>query len=187
MPLDQQRTPKLIQSPKVPNSINSINGVRSKEEDPLNPIRVRGYAQMLECWEKRDAQCFWDNFWWLFFQTQYIDCKNFFPPQPDPTCGSLPPGIEKTKCLNRLITSGYCYVNDQNLFVRWTSPEAGDRIYCKNAPIIELFNSCKEECAKNPPTQNKVEAGGCDGYTVWCWCNSAEGTFNPNNTDSHLP
>ena len=71
--------------------------------------------------------------------------------------------------------------------LKLTSPEAGDRLWCKNVPITELVQSCKEECAKNLPGQDKLEAGGCDGYTSWCWCNSTEGTINPNNTDSHIP
>jgi hypothetical protein len=147
--------------------------MRPKSEDPLQPIRQRGTDKLIECWINRQPTCFWDNFWWLYFQTQYIRCDARYGPSKDATCGTLTPGsIEKTKCENRRIFSGYCNVNDA-----WyiNSPEKGQRIYCKNAPIIELAKNCTNACGALPDSQKKVEAGGCDGYTAWCWCNSNTG------------
>jgi len=172
--------------PKKTHLIKSKYTFRSKEEDALQPLRERGYAKMLECWQNRQSKCFWDNFWWTYFQTQYTKCQNFFPLVNDATCLSLPSGsLEKDRCESRKITSGYCYVNDDNLIVKLTSPESGDKLFCKNVPITELYKSCKTQCAKVSTDANKVEAGGCDGYTAWCWCNKTQGNVTPSNANSH--
>lgn len=193
MSLESTRRSKNSISSKITPRIGGSNvlssAIRAKE-DPPEAI-IHGLEPLIDCFVRKDANCFWDNFWWLAFRNLYHTCDLVSPFSPDPTCNEYPIGSEeRERCESRKISSGYCYIAD-NWLNNWAKNEnIGERDWCINIPEEKILQTCNPECSKligSDGLPMKLEAAGCDGYTIWCWCNIEEFSGGGFSTgDGHL-
>lgn len=172
------RTSENFRSKKI------VFGKKDTYVPPEEDVETWSFDKMLQCWELRDKACFWENVMWLVDNKQdtqkyYIEFNTLWQPDLQGDPGS------NTRCVT----------SDQPM-KKWWAVEDGSipnpfnrepsEIRCidvvgKAGFINRMEQDCAskcqrlaqgETCTNRNTSEMGFEQAGCDGKTVYCWCNS---------------
>jgi hypothetical protein len=177
---------------KRKKNVSNTIGINNTYVPPESDIQTWSVDKMIECWTKKDKQCFWDNLLWVLENKQEkkeytVEFKNPFQPDKQGEIGSA------TRCVAS-DTPKYLGTTAGRVILNWVrnntiggveDPNDDPYFHCSNLGIgggQMIRDACElkcnrlkqgEICAERDVANMGFEQSGCDGSEAYCWCNSS--------------